>query len=183
MFEKKTSGLTLIETLVVFSIGLLFISLALVTYKLVSDKFNVRNETENITLIFNQTKVLLSYESTNQLNNGFAYDAGIIPEQMKVFKSVDGAIIKNSWGGDVNIKGSNLYDISLLYSGVPKGGACIDLVRGQRKVGWTHYNVGNSGVHNKDYFDISMGNLTEDCNIKNNKNNIDVLFSYRISSD
>lgn len=178
MFDRKVSGLTLIETLVVFSIALLIISLALLTYRLVSDKFNVRNETENITLIFNQTKELLSYESTNQLNNGFAYDAGIIPEKMKVLKSVDGAIIKNAWGGDVNIKGYELYNISLLYSGVPKGGACIDLVRGQRKVGWTHYNVGNNGVNNKDYFDLSMGDLTEDCSFNSSESDIDVLFIY-----
>ena len=176
MLEKKVnkniSGMTLIETLVVFSVGLVVIALALTVYRSVSNKMNVKNETENLSIIYTQTMDLFSEESTADLTNKVAIESGIIPDKMKII----GDLVKNTWGGAVTVTGGVPSDLLVVYERVPKGGTCIDLVRNQRKVGWTDYKVGAGDLIK--YSAMKVIDLTTACKGEVAEDNVIIHFKY-----
>lgn len=138
---KDISGMTLIETLIVITVGLVIVALALTVYGSVRDKNNVRNETENLSLIYNQTMDLFSGDTLAGLTTEVAVQMGIIPQKMKVLVGKD---VKNAWGGAVEVTGAEPSTLTLTTARVPAGNVCIELVRNQAKAGWTHYGIGVS---------------------------------------
>ena len=141
MKKTKESGMTLIETLIVITIGLVFVALALTVYGSDRDKNNVRNETENISLIYNQTMDLFSNDTLDKFDTKKAVEIGIMPKKMKVL----GGTVKNAWGGEVTVTGAAQSTLTLTTARVPAGSICIDLLINQAEVGWTDYDVGGKG--------------------------------------
>lgn len=178
--DKKISGMTLIETLVVFSVGLVVIALALTVYRSVSNKMNVKNETENLSIMFTQTMDLFSEETTKDLTTALAIEAGIIPDKMKIV----GSTVRNTWGGAVTIDGGGGADgaegdILVVYDRVPTGNTCIDLVRNQRKVGWTNYDIGGDTGAAVQYSAMKTAELTTSCKGAAGKDTIQLSFKYK----
>lgn len=129
---KKNQGLTLIESLVVVGILLGIIAIALTLYGTVRDRLNVKNESENVSFIFSQMADLFSDETVS-ITQSDAINAGVYPNKMKI----SGTNVYNVWGGAVTIAASGTNGFQLTYKNVPSGSVCVDLVRNQRKVGWT----------------------------------------------
>ena len=159
MKKTKESGMTLIETLIVITIGLVFVALALTVYGSVRDKNNVRNETENLSLIYNQTMDLFSGEElTASFNIAKAIEMGIVPQKMKI---IGGSTVRNSWGGTVTVAGASPSTLTLETARVPAGNVCIELVRNQAKVGWTHYGIGETA--DKKFEEMTVSGLSTLC--------------------
>ena len=159
--NKETSGITLIETLIVITVGLVFIALAITVYGSDRDKNNVRNETENISLIYNQTMDLFSNDTLDKFDTKKAIEIGIMPQKMKVL----GGTVKNAWGGEVTVTGAAPSTLTLTTARVPAGNVCIELVRNQAKVGWTNYTVsgGKEGNCNSAFEDMTVSTLSTHC--------------------
>ena len=174
--KGRRNGLTLIESLVVVGILLGIVAVALTLYGTVKNRLDVKNESENISIIYSQIKDLYSDEGTSDLTNTEAVQLGIIPKKMNI--NSDGNTVYNTWGGKVIIKGSGDNGFILTYPKVPSGSVCVDLIRNQRKVGWDNYGVGSSaniqfsGLNNKD--------LTVSC--KSTKDYVDVVFFFFLDS-
>ena len=156
MKKTKESGMTLIETLIVITVGLVIVALALTVYGSVRDKNNVRNETENLSLIYNQTMDLFSGDTLDGFDEEKAIEMGIIPQKMKVINST----VRNSWGGAVEIEGDDKQSLVLTTARVPAGNVCIELVRNQAKVGWTHYEVAGTGSA---FENMTVSELSTNC--------------------
>ena len=169
---KKISGMTLIETLVVITVGLTVIALALTVYNSVSNKLNVKSETENLSIMYSGVRDLFSEEPLNGdsgIDNELLVSAGVIPDKMKV---IGGDTIKNTWGGDVTFDALDEYNFTVTYEDVKSGSVCIDLVRNQRKIGWGGATVGGTDV---DYSAIVVSDLTTACEGTNGK--VEIVFS------
>lgn len=131
--NNNQKGLTLIESLVVVGILLGIVAVALTLYGTVRDRLNVKNESENASLIYSQVVDLYSDEATSGLTNmAAAVDAGIIPKKM----SIIGKIVTDSWGGVVALEGDGTTGFTLTYPRVPSGDVCVSFVKNQKKVGW-----------------------------------------------
>ena len=168
---KKISGMTLIETLVVITVGLTVIALALTVYNSVSNKLNVKSETENLSIMYSGVRDLFSEEPLEDIDNELLISAGVIPDKMKVI----GDLIKNTWGGDVTFEGVDDYNFEVTYEGVSNGSVCIDLVRNQRKIGWESASVGGTEI---DYSAIVVSDLATACEGTSGK--VDIVFSTTI---
>lgn len=140
--NNKQAGLTLIESLVVVGILLGIVAVALTLYGTVRDRLNVKNESENASVIYSQVVDLYSDEQTSTLANiSQAVEAGIIPKKM----SITGAnVVTDSWGGKVTIKGSGTTGFTLTFPKVPSGDVCINFVKNQKKVGWDEFSIGST---------------------------------------
>lgn len=83
--NNNQKGLTLIESLVVVGILLGIVAVALTLYGTVRDRLNVKNESENASVIYSQVVDLYSDEVTSTLKNiSQAVEAGIIPKKMSI---------------------------------------------------------------------------------------------------
>jgi len=142
----KQKGLTLIESLVVVGILLGIIAVALTLYGTVKDRLNVKNESENASFIFSQVVDLYSDESTTNITQDDAIDAGIFPKKMNIV----GSNVTNSWGGKVTIDGGTDTGFSLVYEKVSNGDVCVNFVRNQKKVGWDSVDISANGSDNVD---------------------------------
>lgn len=139
--NNNQKGLTLIESLVVVGILLGIVAVALTLYGTVRDRLNVKNESENASLIYSQVVDLYSDEATggpNGLTNiAAAVDAGIIPKKMSVINKV----VTDSWGGTVLLSGTGTTAFELTFPKVPAGDVCVSFVKNQKKVGWDNFQV------------------------------------------
>lgn len=139
--NNNQKGLTLIESLVVVGILLGIVAVALTLYGTVRDRLNVKNESENASVIYSQVVDLYSDEATSTLANiSQAVDAGIIPRKM----SITGAttkVVTDSWGGKVTLKGVLTTGFELTFPRVPSGDVCVNFIKNQKKVGWDEYSV------------------------------------------
>ena len=169
MKKTKESGMTLIETLIVITVGLVIVALALTVYGSVRDKNNVRNETENLSLIYNQTMDLFSGDTLQGLTTKVAVEMGIIPQKMKVI----GSDVKNAWGGAVEVTGTAPSTLTLTTARVPAGNVCIELIRNQSKAGWTHYGIGLAA--DEVFEDMTVLELNKSCTGKGTKT---IAFEY-----
>ena len=168
--KGRRKGLTLIESLVVVGILLGIVAVALTLYGTVKNRLDVKNESENISIIYSQIKDLYSDEGTKDLTNTVAVQLGVIPKKMNV--NSDGKTVYNTWGGKVDVKGNGDNGFILTYPKVPSGSVCVDLIRNQRKVGWDKYGVGSSA--NTQFSGLSNKDLTVSC--ASTKDYVDVVF-------
>lgn len=141
--NNNQKGLTLIESLVVVGILLGIVAVALTLYGTVRDRLNVKNESENASLIYSQVVDLYSDERTSNLGNiAEAVSAGIIPKKM----SINGSVVTDSWGGKVTLKGKGTTGFTLTFPRVPSADVCVSFIKNQKKVGWDGYSVGTSST-------------------------------------
>lgn len=138
--NNNQKGLTLIESLVVVGILLGIVAVALTLYGTVRDRLNVKNESENASVIYSQVVDLYSDEATSELKTiSDAVDAGIIPRKMSV-TGKDTKIVTDSWGGKVTLIGTGLTGFDLTFPRVPSGDVCVSFIKNQKKVGWDQFN-------------------------------------------
>lgn len=160
--NKKNTGLTLIEALIWFAIFAAVIAGVFSIYSSANDAKLASQTNKELSTIFSSVESLYATESTSGLTNIIGIQLGVFPKSMKIRNDETG-IIDNSFGGQVALSGIAPSGFSLIYSKIPRGSICAELVRSQRKVGWEEVKIdGNSGVvkFNKT-FDIS--NVAELC--------------------
>lgn len=170
--NNNQKGLTLIESLVVVGILLGIVAVALTLYGTVRDRLNVKNESENASLIYSQVVDLYSDEATGGSdglkNMAAAVDAGIIPKKM----SIIGQKVTDSWGGVVELKGVGTTGFELTFPRVPSGDVCVNFVKNQKKVGWDTYSVEGSP---KPYSGSSNSEISGVC--KTTKDYVKIMFA------
>lgn len=136
--NNNQKGLTLIESLVVVGILLGIVAVALTLYGTVRDRLNVKNESENASIIYSQVVDLYSDEVTEGLDMTKAVDAGIVPKKMSIINKV----VTDSWGGVVTLVGKGTTKFTLTFPRVPAGDVCVSFIKNQKKVGWDSYKAG-----------------------------------------
>lgn len=168
--NNKQKGLTLIESLVVVGILLGIVAVALTLYGTVRDRLNVKNESENASLIYSQVVDLYSDEVTSNLTNiAQAVDAGIIPKKMSVINKV----VTDSWGGTVLLSGSGTTAFELTFPKVPAGDVCVAFVKNQKKVGWDNFQVTTKVL----YSASTNSSIASQCAKVSGKDTVTVKFS------
>lgn len=139
--NNNQKGLTLIESLVVVGILLGIVAVALTLYGTVRDRLNVKNESENASVIYSQVVDLYSDEELTKLENiSQAVDAGIIPKKMSITGTAGSKLVTDSWGGAVTLKGTGVTGFELTFPRVPAEDVCVSFIKNQKKVGWDTYN-------------------------------------------
>jgi len=140
--NNNQKGLTLIESLVVVGILLGIVAVALTLYGTVRDRLNVKNESENASVIYSQVVDLYSDEMTDSLEDiSQAVEAGIIPKKMSITGTGTSKVVTDSWGGKVGLKGNGTTGFELTYPRVPSGDVCVSFIKNQKKVGWDKFGV------------------------------------------
>lgn len=158
--NNNQKGLTLIESLVVVGILLGIVAVALTLYGTVRDRLNVKNESENASVIYSQVVDLYSDEVTSTLTGvSQAVEAGIIPKKMSITGS---NVVTDSWGGKIILKGTGTTGFTLTFPRVPSGDVCVSFIKNQKKVGWDGYAVGASSTP-KLYSSSTNSGISGDC--------------------
>lgn len=173
--NNNQKGLTLIESLVVVGILLGIVAVALTLYGTVRDRLNVKNESENASVIYSQVVDLYSDEVTSTLANiSQAVDAGIIPKKMSITGSTGSKKVTDSWGGVVTLKGVGTTGFELTFPRVPAGDVCVNFIKNQKKVGWDEFTVGGS---NTVYSASTNAQIAKDCQKSGSSDYVSIMFA------
>lgn len=168
--NNNQKGLTLIESLVVVGILLGIVAVALTLYGTVRDRLNVKNESENASVIYSQVVDLYSDEPTSNLANiGAAVEAGLIPRKMSITKA---GVVTDSWGGKITLIGKGTTGFELKYPRVPSGDVCVNFIKNQKKVGWDEFTVEAEKIS---YSASTNTSIASAC--KSDKDYISVMFA------
>lgn len=145
--NNNQKGLTLIESLVVVGILLGIVAVALTLYGTVRDRLNVKNESENASVIYSQVVDLYSDEVTSTLEDiSQAVEAGIIPKKMSITGTAGSKKVTDSWGGNVSLKGVGTTGFELTFPRVPAADVCVNFIKNQKKVGWDQFTAGGKKI-------------------------------------
>ncbi|EMR7683784.1 prepilin-type N-terminal cleavage/methylation domain-containing protein [Yersinia enterocolitica] len=130
--NSKQWGFTLIESMVVMIVGVMILASSATGINKLFVANNVSTESQNIQTIAENMKVVASseggYGDINDLKTVISLK--VIPSNMKN----DGIVVKNVWGGDINITTTNdTYTLS--YPSVPVE-ECIQIVSKLRNASW-----------------------------------------------
>lgn len=157
---KKIDGVTLVETLLVVSLGVIFVAMTMGLYNRLITDVNVRIENENISYMYEKLNVIYKGVRSGGLNNEFGVRTKVIPTHMA---GIDDKII-NVWKGRITLAGSSTKtdSFSLRYDRVPSGLACTRLIKKQAKVGWSSVMIKTK----VDFINYDIGNVIKACNPK-----------------
>lgn len=173
--NNNQKGLTLIESLVVVGILLGIVAVALTLYGTVRDRLNVKNESENASVIYSQLVDLYSDEPTGTLTAiGQAVDSGIIPKKMSITGTSPSKVVTDSWGGKVTLKGVGTTGFELTFPRVPSMEVCVSFVKNQKKVGWDEFTVGTTKVV---YSASTNASITKACKKAGASDYVSVMFA------
>lgn len=153
-YKFKNQGLTLIEALIWFAI---FAAVVAGVFSLYSSSRNASNAStvnKELSTIFSQTEQLYASDNTSGLNNTVGLQLGVFPKSLKV--ATDWTTINNIFGGTVTLTGESLSRFSVIYTNIPSGEICSNIVKTQKAVGWDRANT-NPGrdVHYNSTYDIA----------------------------
>ena len=140
--ENKIKGLTLIEALIWFAIFAAVVAGVFSLYSNSRDSSNASTVNKELSTVFSQTEQLFATEDTASLNNTVALQLGIFPSSMKI----KGSTISNVFGGTATITGTTPSGFNIVYTNVPTGDVCSNIVRSQKAVGWDTATVGKTTV-------------------------------------
>tara|TARA_Y100000588_G_scaffold341918_1_gene386303 strand:+ start:548 stop:1108 length:561 start_codon:yes stop_codon:yes gene_type:complete len=141
--NKQKKGFSLVELLAVLGVGGAMVAGALMLVSDVQEKRAIKTHSENISTIFNNMQSLFSAEpvSGNMTN---LITAGVFPAAM----SQTASTVSTLGGGDVAIAPLGGSDGYTLVYGKIAADTCVEVIRGQRNIGWDRYIVvaGNTGT-------------------------------------
>jgi len=144
-YASKNKGLTLIEALIWFAIFAAVVAGIFALYSSSRNANNAATVNKELSTIFSQTEQLFASEDTKDLtDNKVALQLGIFPKSLKV--STDGTTISNVFGGKVTLSG-----FTVIYTNVPTGEVCSNIIRAQKAVGWDTADTGTTVSYNSTY--------------------------------
>lgn len=149
--KYKINGLTLIESLIWFAVFSAVMVGVFLLYSASKDKNNTIEMSKELTTIYLNIEQIFENEDTLGLNNDLSMKLGIYPKTTKT----KGTIAYNSFGGTINITGSNQKVFTVEYFGIPSGEICSNFVRSQKNTGWYLVNVNGTIVYFGDQYKVS----------------------------
>lgn len=146
MRNNKNEGLTLIEALIWFAIFAAVIVGVFYLYKNTKEANQLIDTNRELSYIYTKANALytegntgfsLNEASSGSIVNDLAISLGLIPSTLKI----NGSSINNNFGGIVTFV-NRATGFVVQYTKVPTGKTCMNLVNGQKKVGWEFVVVG-----------------------------------------
>ena len=173
--NKLIGGFTLIETLVVVSVGIIFVALSLGMFRTISSDVKIRVESENLKTMFVKLDAIYKDTRSVSLNNSFALKSNVVPKNMDLI----GDNIKHSWRGNVIIEGypNEENSFSIKYTKVPDGKHCGKLIKAQKMVGWDRFFIGSEKLSYMDYDPVKA---LKACSKKSKTGVVDIIFDKSI---
>lgn len=149
-YASKNKGLTLIEALIWFAIFAAVVAGIFALYSSSRNANNAATVNKELSTIFSQTEQLFASEDTKDLtDNKVALQLGIFPKSLKI--STDGTTISNVFGGKVTLTGQTPSGFTVIYTNVPTGEVCTNIIRAQKAVGWDTADTGTTVSYNSTY--------------------------------
>lgn len=136
-YNSKNQGLTLVEALIWFALLAAVIAGIFGVYQSNRNSNNSITVNKELSTIFTQTESLFATETTDTLANPAAIQLGVFPKTLKI--ATDGTI-NNIFGGTVTLTGQGPSGFTVVYTNVPSGTVCSNIVRSQKAVGWDTAN-------------------------------------------
>ena len=179
--QIKQQGFSLVELLAVVGIGGALIAGALLLVQDVNTKKEIKQHSENISAIFTNMQNLFSDEDvSDDMTN--LITAGVFPNTLKVNNAGDK--VKTQGGGNVVILKQGSDGFTLSYPKI-KAGACVEVLKNQKRVGWDTWdvkaNTGPNGAANAvggARFDgSSVASLATACKAASGKDWVDLSFA------
>jgi hypothetical protein len=152
IFKNKNNGLTLIEALIWFAVFAAVVAGVFSLYAKSRDESLASSVNREISTMFAKLDDISNKEDSTGLNPNLAYRLGAVPSTLKM--SNDGYVLKNSFGGSVNIVGLPPSGFLVTYTNVPYGRICSAIMATQSKVGWNYmidYPEGNKITFDSTY--------------------------------
>lgn len=142
--NTNKKGMTLIELLAVLGVGGGMVAGALLLVGNVMEERDIKQHSENISAVFNNMQNLFSDEAMGGADMTNLITAGVFPNSLKI--NAAGDQVKTTGGGVVVVAASG-DGFTLSYPKI-KAATCVEVIKGQRKVGWDSYKVaaGNASV-------------------------------------
>ncbi len=141
-YKTKNQGLTLIEALIWFAIFAAVVAGVFALYSSSRNASNASTVNKELSTIFSQTEQLYASDDTAALTNAIGLQLGIFPNSLKV----NGATINNVFGGTVTLTGQTPSGFTVVYTNIPSGEVCSNIVRAQKAVGWDSASAGATAV-------------------------------------
>lgn len=138
-YNSKNQGLTLVEALIWFALLAAVIAGIFGVYQSNRNSNNSTTVNKELSTIFTQTESLFATETTDGLANTAAVQLGVFPKTLKI--AADGSTINNIFGGTVVLTGQKPSGFTVVYTNVPSGTVCSNIVRSQKAVGWDTANT------------------------------------------
>lgn len=161
--KSKNKGLTLIESLIWFSIFAVVMVSVFVAYQLYKVKSDGVTAGKDLSTIYMNIDKFFGAEGTLGLDNELAMQLGVFPKHLKV----KGNNVYNVYGGTIVVNGSDQKTFTVTYFGIPSGASCTNLLLTQKNTGWYMANVSGESV----FFDstFKMSTVSNACGLKPNQ--------------
>jgi len=164
MYMKITIGtnlqniraLTLIEALIWFAIFAAVVAGVFSLYSNSRDANNASTTNKELSIIYSQTTQLFQHDDTTDLETVMALNLGIFPKSLKV--TPDG-VVSNVFGGTVTIIGRPPSGFTVIYTKIPAGDICSNIVAAQKNIGWdTVLSINYDSTYSIDKVATACGN-------------------------
>jgi len=149
-YKSKNQGLTLIEALIWFAIFAAVVAGVFALYSSSRNASNASTVNKELSTIFSQTEQLYASDDTAALTNTIGLQLGIFPKSAKV----NGVIVNNVFGGTITLTGQTPSGFTVVYTNIPSGEVCSNIVRAQKAVGW---DTGNGVAYDSSYTIAKVG--------------------------
>lgn len=162
--NKTKSGFSLVELLAVVGIGGALVAGALLLVGNVQAKREIKAHNENISTIYNNMQNLFSDEPVDG-DTTVLVTAGVFPNSLNINSAGDTVLTMG--GGEVSVEAlGNGYELT--YNKI-KQSACVEVIKGQRSVGWDNWAVAAEGdgadAQNGNAYDgTTVGSIAQACN-------------------
>lgn len=143
-YNSKNQGLTLVEALIWFALLAAVIAGIFGVYQSNRNSNNSTTVNKELSTIFTQTESLFSTETTDGLTNVNAVQLGVFPKTVKIVGT--GTTINNIFGGTIDLTGIAPSGFQIVYTNVPAGSVCSNIIRSQKAVGWDSVDVSGKPI-------------------------------------
>lgn len=165
--DNKNKALTLIESLIWFAVFAAVMVGVFALYSNSRDANNTATVNKEMATFFSRSNDVFSNESPASLSNDMAVKFGLFPNSLKN----TGSGINNVFGGTVTTYGVAPSSIYLLYTNIPAGSICSNIVKAQKSVGWNAVQVNSTPIlyvfdESTASYGYSITNATNACSNK-----------------
>lgn len=164
--NTNKKGMTLIELLAVLGVGGGMVAGALLLVGNVMEERDIKQHSENISAVFNNMQNLFSDEAMGSATMENLVTAGVFPNSLRISQTTAGDV-RTAGGGAVEVTAVG-DGFKLSYEKI-KAATCVEVIKGQRRVGWDTYKVeagsttvdaDSSGI---DFASVSVATIAGHC--------------------